>query len=164
MTSGLTCASWPPPTATSTRRSARHRFRADLFYRLNVLPIDIPSPALARRDDIPLLVEDFIDVFNSEFRKRVRGATPSAQALLRGYGWPGTVRELRNVIERAMLLSDAELLDARDFTLSHDVWARPTRSACRRPASTSKNSSAAWSCRRSNGAVAIRPGPVRFSA
>jgi two-component system response regulator AtoC len=96
---------------------ARHRFRADLFYRLNVLPIDIP-PLRARRDDIPLLVEYFIDVFNNEFRKRVRGVTPSALALLRGYGWPGNVRELRNVIERAMLLSDGDQLDARDFTLS----------------------------------------------
>ena len=96
---------------------ARHRFRADLFFRLNVLPIEIP-PLRSRQDDIPLLVDYFIDAFNSEFRKRVQGVTPAAYELLRGYGWPGNVRELRNVIERAMLLSDGTRLDARDFTLS----------------------------------------------
>ena len=96
---------------------ARHRFRADLFFRLNVLPIQMP-PLRSRPEDISLLVEYFIDAFNSEFRKRVQGATPAAYALLRGYGWPGNVRELRNVIERAMLLSDGDRLDARDFTLS----------------------------------------------
>ena len=96
---------------------AEHRFRSDLFFRLNVLPIEMP-PLRARPDDIPLLVEYFIDSFNTEFRKRVHGATPSAYALLQGYGWPGNVRELRNVIERAMLLSDSERLDARDFTVT----------------------------------------------
>ena len=58
----------------------------------------------------------FIDSFNTEFRKRVLGATPAAYALLQSYGWPGNVRELRNVIERAMLLSDGDRLDARDFS------------------------------------------------
>jgi DNA-binding NtrC family response regulator len=75
-------------------------------------------PLRTRPEDIPLLVEYFIDSFNTEFRKRVRGATPAAYALLQGYGWPGNVRELRNVIERAMLLSDSERLDARDFTVT----------------------------------------------
>ena len=90
------------------------RFRSDLFYRLNVLPIVIP-PLRTHTDDIPLLVEYFIDGFNSEFRKRVLGATPPAYTLLQQYGWPGNVRELRNVIERAMLLSDGDRLEARDF-------------------------------------------------
>ncbi len=94
----------------------KHRFRSDLFFRLNVLPIEMP-PLRARPDDIPLLVEYFIDSFNTEFRKRVRGATPAAYAVLQSYGWPGNIRELRNVIERAMLLSDSERLDAKDFTL-----------------------------------------------
>ena len=95
---------------------AAHRFRADLFFRLNVLPIEMP-PLRSRPDDIPILVEYFIDGFNRDFRKRVRGATPSAHTVLRTYGWPGNVRELRNVIERAMLLSDGEWLEARDFVL-----------------------------------------------
>jgi two-component system response regulator AtoC len=93
-----------------------HRFRADLFFRLNVLPIEMP-PLRSHAEDIPLLVDYFIDGFNTEFRKRVQGATAAAHALLKGYGWPGNVRELRNVIERAMLLSDSECLDARDFTV-----------------------------------------------
>jgi transcriptional regulator with PAS, ATPase and Fis domain len=95
----------------------KHRFRADLFFRLNVLPIEMP-PLRSRPEDIPLLVEYFIDSFNTEFRKRVQGATPAAHELLKRYGWPGNVRELRNVIERAMLLSDTDRLDARDFTVT----------------------------------------------
>ena len=94
-----------------------HRFRSDLFFRLNVLPIEMP-PLRSRPDDVPLLVEYFIDSFNTEFRKKVHGATPAAHALLKAYGWPGNVRELRNVIERAMLLSDSERLDARDFSVT----------------------------------------------
>jgi two-component system, NtrC family, response regulator AtoC len=93
---------------------SKHQFRSDLFFRLNVLPITMP-PLRAHAEDIPLLVEYFIDGFNTEFRKRVLGATPAAYALLQSYGWPGNVRELRNVIERAMLLSDSDRLDAQDF-------------------------------------------------
>ncbi len=95
---------------------ANHRFRADLYFRLNVLPIVLP-PLRAHPEDIPLLVEYFIDMFNSEFRKKVLGATPAAYSVLQAYGWPGNVRELRNVIERAMLLSDSDRLDAADFPL-----------------------------------------------
>jgi two-component system, NtrC family, response regulator AtoC len=95
----------------------KHTFRSDLFFRLNVLPIAVPA-LRSHTEDIPLLVEYFIDAFNTEFRKRVLGATPSAYALLQSYGWPGNVRELRNVIERAMLLSDGDRLDARDFPLT----------------------------------------------
>jgi two-component system response regulator AtoC len=93
---------------------ARHRFREDLLYRLNVLPIVMP-PLRTHLEDVPLLTEFFIDTFNTEFRKRVFGATPAAYALLSSYGWPGNVRELRNVIERAMLLADGDRLDSRDF-------------------------------------------------
>ncbi len=72
-------------------------------------------PVRAHAEDIPVLAEHFIDAFNTEFRKRVLGATPAAYALLQNYGWPGNVRELRNVIERAMLLTDSDRLDVRDF-------------------------------------------------
>jgi DNA-binding NtrC family response regulator len=90
------------------------RFRKDLFYRLNVLPISLP-PLRARNEDVPLLVEYFIDGFNKEFRKDVLGASTAAYTILQRYGWPGNVRELRNVIERAMLLSDGTRLGPRDF-------------------------------------------------
>jgi two-component system response regulator AtoC len=93
---------------------AKGRFRSDLFYRLNVLPIAMP-PLRAHAGDVPLLVEYFIDAFNREFRKHVLGASPAAYTALQQYGWPGNVRELRNVIERAMLLSEGDRLEAKDF-------------------------------------------------
>jgi len=90
------------------------RFRSDLYYRLNVLPIALP-PLRSHAEDVPLLVEYYIDGFNAEFRKRVLGVSPAAHVMLQQYGWPGNVRELRNVIERAMLLSDRNQLEAKDF-------------------------------------------------
>ena len=93
---------------------AKGRFRSDLYYRLNVLPIAL-APLRSHAEDVPLLVEYFIDGFNSEFRKHVQGASPAAYAALERYGWPGNVRELRNVVERAMLLSDAQRLEAKHF-------------------------------------------------
>ena len=91
------------------------KFREDLFYRLQVMPVHLP-PLRERRGDIPLLAGYFVDRFNSEFRKRVRGLTPAAAALLEQYQWPGNIRELRNAIERAMLLTDRERLEPEDFT------------------------------------------------
>src|SRR5204863_1376981 len=79
------------------------RFREDLFYRLNVLPIALP-PLRARAEDIPVLVNYFVDSYNREFRKRVKGVTGEAMRSLETYGWPGNIRELRNAVERAMLL------------------------------------------------------------
>jgi DNA-binding NtrC family response regulator len=91
------------------------KFREDLFYRLQVMPITLP-PLRERRGDIPPLAGFFIDRFNREFRKRVRGLSPAATELLEQYQWPGNVRELRNAIERAMLLIDRERLEPEDFT------------------------------------------------
>ena len=94
------------------------RFREDLFYRLQVMPVRLP-PLRERVGDIRLLVAHYIDRYNREFRKRVRGLQPGAQTMLDQYRWPGNVRELRNAIERAMLLADNGLLGAEDFaTLS----------------------------------------------
>jgi transcriptional regulator with GAF, ATPase, and Fis domain len=92
------------------------RFREDLFYRLNVLPIPLP-PLRDRLDDIPLLVTFYIDSFNKEFRRRVRGVSADGLERLRRYSWPGNVRELRNAVERAMLLGEGDVLEAGDFTL-----------------------------------------------
>jgi len=94
------------------------KFRDDLFYRLQVMPVSLP-PLRERRGDIAMLVDYYIDRYNREFRKRVRGLLPEARTLLEQYRWPGNVRELRNAIERAMLLADGEWLGAEDFvTLS----------------------------------------------
>ena len=91
------------------------KFREDLFYRLQVMPIMLP-PLRARHGDVPLLAAFFIDRFNTEFKKKVRGLSPAATQMLEQYGWPGNVRELRNAIERAMLLADGDRLEASDLT------------------------------------------------
>src|SRR5438045_4473153 len=90
------------------------RFREDLYYRLNVLPIVLP-PLRTRAEDIPALVRYFVDAYNREFRKKVRGVTDEAMRRLTTYGWPGNVRELRNAVERAMLLVDGDELTADQF-------------------------------------------------
>jgi two-component system response regulator AtoC len=91
------------------------KFREDLFYRLQVMPI--PLPALReRKGDVPLLANYYVDKFNREFRKRVRGLSVPAVDVLQQYGWPGNVRELRNAIERAMLLVEGEWLEPEHFT------------------------------------------------
>jgi two-component system response regulator AtoC len=92
------------------------KFREDLFYRLNVLPIPLP-PLRERREDIPLLVTFYVDAYNTEFKKRVSGVAADAMGQLQGYRWPGNIRELRNAIERAMLLSEGDTLSADDFPL-----------------------------------------------
>jgi two-component system, NtrC family, response regulator AtoC len=91
------------------------KFREDLFYRLQVMPIMLP-PLRERRGDIPLLAAFYVDRFNTEFRKRVRGLSPAALELVEQYQWPGNVREMRNAIERAMLLTDRDVLEPQDFT------------------------------------------------
>ncbi len=101
------------------------RFREDLYYRLNVLPIELP-PLRARPSDIPLLVNFYVDTYNREFRKRVRGVEPDAMERLKTYGWPGNVRELRNVIERAMLLADGTTLMTGDFPVATGAPVRLT--------------------------------------
>jgi transcriptional regulator with GAF, ATPase, and Fis domain len=86
------------------------KFREDLFYRLQVMPIVLP-PLRERKGDVVLLANFYIDQFNREFRKKIRGLVPQAVSLLEQYQWPGNVRELRNAIERAMLLVDRSYLE-----------------------------------------------------
>jgi two-component system response regulator AtoC len=93
------------------------RFRQDLFYRLNVLPLALP-PLRQHLEDVPALVAFYVDLFNREFRKSVKGVSPSALKQLQGYGWPGNIRELRNAVERAMLLASAAWLEPADFPLA----------------------------------------------
>lgn len=81
------------------------RFREDLFYRLNVINIKIP-PLRERKRDIEPLVKEFIKLYNNRLQKQVRGISPEALKLLKGYKFPGNVRELKNIIERIMIFKD----------------------------------------------------------
>jgi DNA-binding NtrC family response regulator len=90
------------------------RFRQDLYYRLSVVTVEIP-PLRERKDDIPLLVERFRDLFAKEHDKPVTGVTPTALAALVGYGWPGNVRELKNVLESAVLFAAGTRIDVADL-------------------------------------------------
>ena len=92
-----------------------NRFREDLFYRLQVMPIHLPA-LRERKGDVLVLAAHFVDRFNREFRKHVKGLSPAAAETLEAYPWPGNVRELRNAIERAMLLIDRHTLEPEDFT------------------------------------------------
>jgi len=85
------------------------RFREDLYFRLNVFQVALP-PLRERREDIPLLVQYFVDKFNGESSKRVSGVHPEAMEIFKGYDWPGNIRELRNSVERAVILCEGELL------------------------------------------------------
>ncbi|MFN8179517.1 MAG: sigma-54 dependent transcriptional regulator [bacterium] len=91
------------------REAQEGRFREDLFFRLNVVPIDIP-PLRDRLEDVPILASHFVQHFNRELTRTVRGFSPEARSLLMSYHWPGNVRELRNVIERAILLESTDVI------------------------------------------------------
>jgi two-component system response regulator AtoC len=92
------------------------RFREDLFYRLNVMAVELP-PLRDRKGDVALLVDHYIDNFNTEFRKKIRGVAPGTMAALQSYPWRGNVRELRNAVERAMLLAEGNELDESHFPM-----------------------------------------------
>jgi two-component system response regulator AtoC len=90
------------------------RFREDLFYRLNVVPIHLP-PLRERKEDIDLLVKYFIQQFNQRLKKNVTGITPETMASLRTFTWPGNIRQLENVLERMVLMSDGATLRLEDL-------------------------------------------------
>jgi sigma-54 specific flagellar transcriptional regulator A len=90
------------------------RFRADLYHRLCVLRIHMP-PLRRRSEDIPLLVEHFLRIFNRRYGRHIERLTPEALTLLQSYLWPGNVRELRNVLERVFVETQAEVVGARAF-------------------------------------------------
>ena len=95
---------------------AQRTFREDLLYRLEVIPITLP-PLRQHKEDIPLLVEYFIQQFNRNNRKQIRGISPRMMAALFRYHWPGNVRELENCIERAAVMSEGKVLDFDDPAL-----------------------------------------------
>jgi two-component system response regulator AtoC len=92
-------------------------FREDLFYRLNVIPIDVP-PLRERLDDIPLLLDYFMEKYCAETGKNIKGLDDSAMRLFMKYHWPGNVRELENFVERAVVISQNDVLSAKDFPQS----------------------------------------------
>jgi transcriptional regulator with PAS, ATPase and Fis domain len=81
------------------------------------MPIALP-PLRERRGDVPLVASYFVDVYNREFKRRIRGLTPGAVAVLEKHAWPGNIRELRNAIERAMLLATHEWIEPDDLQLA----------------------------------------------
>jgi DNA-binding NtrC family response regulator len=104
------------------------RFRQDLYYRVNVFPIRVP-PLRERAEDIPLLVDHFIEVANRKLRKTIRGMSPAAMSVLMTYAWPGNVRELENVVQRTMVVakSDIVALDDVPRELRGETDASPRR-------------------------------------
>ena len=93
------------------------RFRADLYYRLNVLPIYIP-PLRERPEDIPLLADFFLKRFNREIKKQIKGFAPEAMDLLLSFAWPGNVRELENAVERAVVTTPSDLITPEALVLT----------------------------------------------
>jgi formate hydrogenlyase transcriptional activator len=108
---------------------AEGKFREDLLYRLNVVPVDVP-PLRQRVADIPLLVEYFIDRFGKKAGKKFRTIDKKSLRLLQAYDWPGNIRELQNVIERAVILNEGDTFSV------DETWLRPELSAARSRRST----------------------------
>ena len=144
---------------------AEGRFREDLFYRINVIPIALP-PLRERREDIPLLAEHFLAKYSEQMEKQISGVSREAMELLLRHDWPGNIRELENVIERAVALEATPAILPDSLPATHPgrraqgTWPhRPRR--CPIPASISRRmcrtSSAATSPRRCE-ARGRRPG------
>src|SRR5206468_2291550 len=96
---------------------AEGTFRSDLFYRLSVFPIEIP-PVRERREDIPMLVQYFIDRYARDLGKNIRTISKETLDLFESYPWPGNIRELRNVIERSIIVCDTETFSVDESWLS----------------------------------------------
>lgn len=102
-------------TNKDLRKSIEQKtFREDLYYRLKVFQIDLP-PLRKRREDVPQLAQHYINQFNVQFRKNIKNIHPDAEKLLIHYEWPGNIRELRNVIERAILLESSSSIQVENL-------------------------------------------------
>jgi transcriptional regulator with PAS, ATPase and Fis domain len=89
-------------------------FREDLFYRLNVIKIELPL-LKERKEDIPLLVKHFLDTYSKENEKEILGVTDDVMEILMSYDWPGNIRELENLIERAVVLTKSKLISRENL-------------------------------------------------
>jgi len=98
------------------------RFREDLFYRLNVLPIEVP-PLRLRTEDIPVLVDTFFKEFAVQNRSKQKKITPGALDILTKYSWPGNVRELKNLVERLAIMGEGEAIDSQDIPDAYNAEA-----------------------------------------
>jgi len=107
--------------------SGEGTFREDLFYRLKVFPIYLP-PLRERKNDIPLLAQYFIQLFNREFKRKVRGISRETEELMMRYDWPGNVRELKNVIERAIILESSEMILSEHLPMEITIPSQPASS------------------------------------
>ncbi len=101
------------------KATEQNQFREDLYYRLNVFPIYLP-PLRERTEDIPLFIEYFIDKYNEELGKNVTGISDEALFLMKNYDWPGNIRELGNIIERAMVIGSSNIIIPND--LPHEIF------------------------------------------
>ena len=95
-------------------------FREDLFYRINVIPVRLP-PLRERIDDLPVLVDFFIRRYSARFHKPVRGIAESTLRMLSHYWWPGNIRELENLVERLVAVSDSEWITDEDLPFEFHV-------------------------------------------
>jgi DNA-binding NtrC family response regulator len=108
--------------------TANGSFRDDLFYRINVIPVNLP-PLRERRDDLPFLVAHFLGIFSESFGKKVCSLAHDAIVLLEGYKFPGNVRELENIIERAVVLCEGEVITRADLEMrleEEDIYQDPS--------------------------------------
>ena len=118
--------------------AAAGRFRSDLFYRLGIIEI-VLAPLRERREDIPYLTATFIRACAARLKKPLTGITPSAERYLQQASWPGNIRELRNVIERACIHTDSTLITERDLQMSMATSTAPaTAAVSAKPAEASR--------------------------
>ena len=106
------------------REIANGNFREDLYYRLNVIPIKVLA-LRERSEDIPFLIDSFLEESARQTRSSRKGMTPAALELLRAYPWPGNVRELKNLIERLAIMVEKEVIDASDLPAPYNPEVRP---------------------------------------
>ena len=115
---------WLRRTGILAEMVKRSEFRSDLYYRLNVFPVMLP-PLRERREDIPALVAHFVEIYSRRMGKQIEQIPPETMSALSSYRWPGNIRELQNMVERAVILSNDGVLpnplpkeEIQDVTIS----------------------------------------------